>query len=90
MHVFNINTYNEYRKLRSVLTFQKYTKIFRPGQIRLTNTMFHRVRWIESFQAKKTVIVWRAIYLDKLEVFHRAQEISALTLHHGQEVEEEV
>ena len=64
------------------------TKISRPGQIRQTSTMFHRVRWIENFQIKKTVIVWRAIYLDKLEVFNRALEILALTLRQGQEVEE--
>ena len=76
--------------LDNIERFKKYTKILRPGQIRLTSTMFHRVRWIENFQTKKTATVWRAIYLDKLEVFHRAQEISALILRHEQEVEEEV
>ena len=76
--------------LDSFENFYEYTKISRPGQIRQTSTMFHRVRWIENFQTKKTATVWRAIYLDKLEVFHRAQEISALILRHEQEVEEEV
>ena len=52
--------------------------------------MFHRVRWIENFQIKKTVIVWKAIYLDNLEAFHRVQEILARILRQGQEVEEEV
>ena len=52
--------------------------------------MFHQVKWIEIFQIKKTATVWRAIYLDKPVVFNRAQEILALTLRQGQEVEEEV